>query len=77
MAVLELLCAYGFIQFYASLMTQVVKNLPATRETWVRSLGWEDPQRRVSQPTPVVYPGESPWTDELEGYMGSQRVRPD
>ena len=24
-------------------MTQVVKNLPATQETWVRSLGWEDP----------------------------------
>ena len=24
-------------------MTQVVKNLPAMRETWVRSLGWEDP----------------------------------
>ena len=24
-------------------MTQTVKNLPATRETWVQSLGWEDP----------------------------------
>ena len=24
-------------------MTQMVKNLPATQETWVRSLGWEDP----------------------------------
>ena len=44
MAVLELLCAYGFIQYYASLMTQMVKNPPAIRETWVRSLGWEDPQ---------------------------------
>ena len=28
----------------ASLVTQTVKNLPAMRETWVRSLGWEDPQ---------------------------------
>ena len=27
----------------ASLVPQLVKNLPATRETWVRSLGWEDP----------------------------------
>ena len=26
-----------------SLMAQTVKNLPAMRETWVRSLGWEDP----------------------------------
>ena len=25
------------------LVTQIVKNLPAIRETWVRSLGWEDP----------------------------------
>ena len=27
----------------ASLMAQAVKNLPAMQETWVRSLGWEDP----------------------------------
>ena len=27
----------------ASLIAQLVKNLPAMRETWVRSLGWEDP----------------------------------
>ena len=27
----------------ASLMTQTVKNLPAMQETWVRSLGWENP----------------------------------
>ena len=29
--------------FRASLVAQVVKNLPATWETWVQSLGWEDP----------------------------------
>ena len=27
---------------WASLVAQLVKNLPAMRETWVRSLGWED-----------------------------------
>ena len=27
----------------ASLVAQLVKNPPAMRETWVRSLGWEDP----------------------------------
>ena len=26
-----------------SLVPQLVKNLPAMQETWVRSLGWEDP----------------------------------
>ena len=28
---------------WASLVAQMVKNLPAVRETWVGSLGWEDP----------------------------------
>ena len=28
---------------WASLVAQVVKNLPAMQETWVRSLGWKDP----------------------------------
>ena len=30
------------IQIGASLVAQLVKNLPAMQETWVRSLGWED-----------------------------------
>ena len=42
-------------------MVQMVKNLPAMRETWVHTLGWEDPlkkrmatySRREAQPTPV------------------------
>ena len=29
--------------YRASLMAQMVKNLPTMLETWVRSLGWEDP----------------------------------
>ena len=29
--------------FRASLVAQLVKNLPTKRETWVQSLGWEDP----------------------------------
>ena len=28
---------------WASHLTQLVKNVPAMQETWVRSLGWEDP----------------------------------
>ena len=31
---------------WASLVAQTVKNLPAVRETWVQSLGWEDPLER-------------------------------
>ena len=31
------------IQYWASLVAQTVKNLPAMQETWVLSLGWKDP----------------------------------
>ena len=34
---------YPLQYFGASLMAEMVKNLPAMRETWVRSLGWENP----------------------------------
>ena len=54
----------------------VSMNPPAMRETWVWSLGWEDPLERAWQPTPVFLPGESPWAGETSGLqpMGSQRV---
>ena len=35
--------SYALQYFWASLVAQTVKNLPAMWETWVRSLGWEDP----------------------------------
>ena len=38
---------------WASLVAQTVKNLPAMWETWVQSLGWEDPLEKGMQPTPV------------------------
>ena len=59
----------------ASLVAQMVKNLPAMWDTRVGCLGWEDP-RKAWQPTPVLFPGELPWTEEpgrLQS-MGSQRV---
>jgi len=31
---------------WASLLAQTVKNPPTVQETWVRSLGWEDPQKK-------------------------------
>ena len=44
---------------WASLVVQMVKNLPAVQETRVRSLGREVPSRREWQPTPVFLPRES------------------
>ena len=43
---------------WASLVAQLVKNLPAVQETWVRSLGWEDPLEKGKLPTSVLWPGE-------------------
>ena len=53
-------------------MAQLIKNLPAVQETWVRSQGWEDPleKGKVTQssilawsrkwhPTPILLPGKS------------------
>ena len=54
-------------------MAQTVKNPPAVQETWVPSLGWEDPVEKGWLLTPVFWPGESPWTEEPGGlqFMGS------
>ena len=38
---------------WASLVAQLVKNPPAKRETWVRSLRWEDPLEKGKATTPV------------------------
>ena len=52
---------------WASLVAQTVKNPPAMLETWVRSLGREDPLEKW-QPTPVFVPGESHGQTSLVGY---------
>ena len=49
-------------------LAQRLKCLPAVQETWVQSLGWEDPWRRKWQPTPVFLPGESHGWRSLVGY---------
>ena len=44
---------YPFQYAWASLVAQLVKNPPARWETWVPSLGWEDPLEKERLPTPV------------------------
>ena len=64
---------------WASLVAHMVKNPPEIWETWVWSLGWEEPLEEAMAPTPVFSPRESPWTEEPGGLqsMGSQRIRHD
>ena len=61
----------------ASLVAQVVKNLHAIWETWVLSLGWEDPLEEGMATHSSILTWRIPWTEEpgkLQS-MGSQRVR--
>ena len=61
---------------WASLVVQAVKNLPATWETWVRSLGWEDPLEEGKAMYSSILAWRSPWTEgpgRLQS-MGLQRV---
>ena len=46
----------------ASLVAQMVKNLPAMRETWVQSLGWEDPLEKGKATHSNILAWKIPWT---------------
>ena len=51
-----------------SLVAQMVKNLPAMQETWVRLLGLEEPLEEGMQSTPVFLPGEFHGQRNMAGY---------
>ena len=60
----------------ASLGAQRLKRLPAMRETWVRSLGWEDSLEKEMATHSSILAWRIPWTEEPGGLQstGSQRV---
>ena len=61
---------------WVSLVTQKVKNMPAMQETWVQSLGWEDPLQKEMATHSSILAWKIPWPEEpgrLQS-MGSQRV---
>ena len=76
---------YGALRRYNShtcflvLVAQAVKNPPAVQETWVRSLGREDPLEQKMATHTSILAWRIPWTEEPGGLqsMGSQRVRYD
>ena len=55
-------------------VAQLVKNLPAMQETWVQSLGWEDPLEKEMATHSGILAWRIPWTEEPCGLqpMGSQ-----
>ena len=59
-----------------SLVARLVKNPPAMQETWVQSLGWEDPLEKEMESHSRTLAWKTPWTEEpgrLQS-MGSLRV---
>ena len=46
----------------ASLVVQLVKNLPAMWETWIPSFGWEDPLEKEKAMYSSILAWRSPWT---------------
>ena len=66
-----------YLEVRASLVAQTVKRLPTVQETWVQSLGWEDPLEKKMATHSSIHAWKIPWTEEPGGLqpMGSQRVR--
>ena len=60
----------------ASLVARIVKNPPAMQETWVWSLGWENPLEKEMATHSSILVWEIPWIEKPGGLpsMGSQRV---
>ena len=60
----------------ASLVAHLVKNLPIVQETWVRSLGQEDPLEKEMATHSSILAWKIPWAEEPGGLqsMGSKRV---
>ena len=52
----------------ASLVAQLVKNLPAMQETWVRFLGWEDPLEKEMATHSSILAWIIPWSEDPWGY---------
>ena len=57
----------------------MVKTLPTMQETWIQSLGGEDPLEKGMATHSSILAGEIPWTEEPGELLtvGSQKVRHD
>ena len=51
----------------ASLVAQMIKNLPAMQETWVPSLGWNDPLEKGMATHSSILAWGIPWIEEPGG----------
>ena len=59
---------------WVSLVTQKVKNMPAMQETWVQSLGWEDPLQKEMATHSSILAWKIPWPGK-PGMLQSMRLQ--
>ena len=67
----------GFLYLRASLVVQRLKRLPAMWETWVRSLGQEDPLEKEMATHSSILAWRIPWTEDLGGLQSMGRKESD
>ena len=53
---------YSLQYSWASLVAQLVRNLPAMQKAWVQSLGWEDPLKKGMATLSSILAWRTPWT---------------
>ena len=66
-----------FLYLRASLVAQRLKRLPAMWETWVRSLGREDPLEKEMATHSSILAWRVPWMEELGGLQSTGRTESD
>ena len=66
---------YSLQYSQASLMPQLVKNLPAMQETWIQSLGWEDPLEKEKPTHSSILAWRIPWTTYIVHGVAKSQTR--
>ena len=71
-----LVCVFLFFCFFVFLVAKMVKNLPAMQETWVQSLGQENPLEKELATRSRILAWRIPWSEKAGRlqFMGSQSV---
>ena len=64
LSLLDIFVIEWYVLVWASLVAQMVGNLPATQETWVRYLDQEDPLEKAMATHSSILDWRIPWTEE-------------
>ena len=71
---MDLVFELGYPELRVSLMAHMVKNLSAVQETWVQSLGPEDPLEKEMTTHSILLAWRIPWTEEA-GELQAMRLQ--